>query len=399
MKRFISILAAALVTFSAVAEDFTGFSGIAFGSPASSLRTSMMKNGWSEAGMDYASFDSDFYAYSFKKDDDSFHPDAIVLANAYSDDKFYIAIETYQLASTEMLDSVTESGEVDAATIEKFRAKLTGLKASEEAAIAKYNLTRCSADEAKALSDFFTFDSEEDLNDGTEVGFYETSCSRFYKSANGNHFVILVEEVQPGMNLAWVIYGLSDECLKAKKAPITAPKLKVKKNSSEVFEGIPFGTNIFSAIKVLRASSLSVLDGMNGGNDISMLIMGNPNGKTQWNGVEADYFMLAEKKQSLILGSISFNEPDAVTRAKIGNIEKDFIKQYKLNKATKADVEAYCNILGDDFWTEDANTTEAGDMTKALRIYKAKKEGTIFAFSIEEDGIAIMRLAKPALWQ
>ena len=130
-----------------------------------------------------------------------------------------------------------------------------------------------------------------------------------------------------------------------------------------------------------------------------MLIMGNPNGKTQWNGVEADYFMLAEKKQSLILGSISFNEPDAVTRAKIGNIEKDFIKQYKLNKASKADVEAYCNILGDDFWTEDANTTEAGDMTKALRIYKAKKEGTIFAFSIEEDGIAIMRLAKPALWQ
>ena len=398
MKKLLCVFMAAALSFCAVAEDLTGYNGIPFGSSASSLRQSMLKAGWSEYGLDFSSFDSDFYTYSFKKDDDTFHADAIALANAYSDDKFYIAIESYQIATTELLDSVTESGDVDEATIAKFRAKLPGLTDAENEAITQYNLVRCSADEAKGLSDFFTFDSDEDLNDGSEVGQYETSCSRFYKSANGNHFVVLVQEVQPGMNIVWFVYGLSNDCKTAKKAPVIAPKLKVKKNSSEEFEGVPFGTNIFSSIKALRAKGLVILDSMSGSNPLSMIIFGNPNGKQLWNGVESDYFMVAEKNQSLVLGSVSFNEPDAVTRTKIGTIEKDFIKKYKLKPATKEDIAVYSETIGDDMWTDDANTTQAGDMTKGLRLYKSK-EGTIIAFSIEEDGIAIMKFAKPSLWK
>ena len=386
MKRMVCIAAAILLSLSAWAEDFSGFMDTAFGSDINSLTAKLEKDGWKKDGTDYATFDGDFFTYYYAKDyyvkEDSPTPstqaDSIALTASYNQNKFYMATEVYQFTQPETLAALSES---------------------EKNTVSRYNLRRCSEQELLPLKTFFSFDEEQILSDTSEIGDLSASCARFYISDSGNYYAVIVEQIDadPEMNMVMIISGLGSDCQKEYGSKVSAPKLKAKKNSSEVFAGIPFGTKAIDSILTLKADGWAIVASQSGANDFYYVYAIKEGGK--FNGIDVDALMLVFHDDALLLGGAMFEatEDFAAKKEQLANLEKSFTKSFKLKNATKEEVEKYSDAMGAPMWEDEANQSEVGNMDYGLRIVKSK-EGSIFQFRADETGVVILQLAKSKVW-
>ena len=379
MKKTLCLVLAAFVSVALWAESFSGFMNQAFGSDASLIEKQLENDGWTRDGVDFASFDGDFYTYYYSKED-GLVADSISITSSYAGGKFCMAAEFYQFPEDDMLQVISEK---------------------EKSLVNRYNLSRCTKENLAPLHTFFTMEDEEILADETETGDFENSCSRFYIGDSGNYFVVIKEDMGEGMSMVMLVYGMGPDCQNAIGAKVSEPKLKAKKKSSEVFEGIPFGSSALDSVRFLKASGWSIVSSEGGENGFFYVYAMKDGSALR--DVNCTALLCVFRDDVLLMGGAMFDfeqtdDGGEALRNQIAFLEKSLVKQFKMKAAVESDVKKYSQALGTELWDAEANKTAAGDMASALRFWKSK-EGSIFMIRADETGSVIFQIASEKNWK
>ena len=382
MKRVLSLIAVAVLSLSVWAESFASFMGETFGSDINRIKNKVESEGWEFGGTDYSAFNGDFYTYYYLKPNSDGIYDYIMLASSYSENKFCFASEGYQNPSDDVLSSLAEK---------------------EKALLNDYSFSKCGENDLKVLHSFFEFDDSDVISDDSAAGdFSEGMHSRFYISDSGNYLGVISEcnkDYENAPNMVLFVYGMGKDSQNALGAKISAPKFKAKKNSSEAFQGVPFGSSAVDAVRALKADGWTLEMSEPGANDFMYGDASKEGAK--YRGVDCHDLLIIIRDGKLLAGGVNFDcsENGETLRKELSSLEKSMVKTYKAKRATKEEIDAYSEAIGTNFWDDSQKgESEIGNMESGARYLKTK-EGTIFVIHANEDGVVILQLAKNKLWQ